>query len=353
MRFLLLCIYLFYYWVGAPTVAFDSDNLLSALAQKSASVTFKGFSKFWLLNKENENRERGIKVYFNPITDTVESIIITGYPTTNLSNSKVAKCTARLPMQISLDDDTTALVAKLGPGEKLPGRNTWKFHSGNIAVEATYGDLKTGKIAYLKFSTYVPTTVIAPAVIPVVKKESITNKSDELEKDIFLNTGLSAGGYSKPKDTVVVKPLKKALLDIFKASKQFAFLNIKTDERTDKNFWNYKYTYNTNIKIPGEKYNMLYSFPFPNSELDFVVVLKESDKYDKSFETIYRSFEKQLNENFPESEGWVFTCLPSKDKNPLPDLEYRNDKFGAIILDHTRSPAGKHVLYLRFLLFAD
>jgi hypothetical protein len=352
MKFWLLCAYMFYFSGHAQAVAYDGDNILSVIGQHSSSATYKAFSKFWLLNKENENRARGIRVYFNPIADTAESIIITGY-TTDLSTSKYAKCSAELPMQITLDDDTISLAGKLGHGEKLPGRNTWKFHKDNIGIEATYGDLKNGKIAYLKFGTYVPTIIEEPVIAPVIKKESIADKSQQLEKDIFLTTDVSHAAVPKVKDTIVLPPLKKAMLDIFKASKEFAFLSIKTDERTEKNFWNYKYTYHTSIKVPGEKYNMLYSFPFPTSQLDFVVVLKESDKYDKSFETIYHSFEKQLAENFPESDGWISTCLPDKDKNPLPDLEFRNDKYGAIILDHTRSPAGKHVLYLRFLLFAD
>ena len=157
-------------------MAYDGDNILSIIGQHSTSATYKAYSKFWLLNKEYENRTRGIRVYFNPITDTAESIIITGY-TTDLSTSKSAKCSSDLPMQITLDDDTLALTGKLGHGEKLPGRNTWKFHRGNIAVEATYGDLKNGKIAYLKFSNYEPTIIEEPVALPVIKKESATKKT--------------------------------------------------------------------------------------------------------------------------------------------------------------------------------
>jgi hypothetical protein len=83
------------------------------------------------------------------------------------------------------------------------------------------------------------------------------------------------------------------------------------------------------------------------------VVLKESDSFEKSFESLYHEFEKKLTESFPASEGWVATCLPGKDKSKLPDLEFRNDKFGAVILDHSQNPSGRHILYLRFLLFAD
>ncbi len=98
---------------------------------------------------------------------------------------------------------------------------------------------------------------------------------------------------------------------------------------------------------------MIYKFPFVYSESDFVVVIKEADHYDESFETAYHSFEKKLLDNFKPSEGWVSACISGSNKAKLPDLEVRNDDVGAIILDCSQNPRGKQVLYLRFLFFSN
>ena len=271
---------------------------------------------------------------------------------------KFKKCTARLPHNVTLDDDTTVLVKKLGRYEKLLGRNTLKFFNHNVAFEVSFTDFTEGKITFLKFSsdaTYHTTTVAATPVTSnppaPVRKDNASEKPSQANKPSTANT--TAQQKTKPKDAAPLTPFKRAILDVFKASKESSFDSIKTDTRKESNFWKYKYTYNTKLKIPGEKYNMIYSFPFITSQLDFVVVLKEADTFEKSFDDLYRDFEKQLTINFPAAEGWIATCLPGKDKTQLPDLEFRNDKFGAIILDHSQNPSGRHILYLRFLLFSD
>ena len=105
------------YSFSNAAIEYDGNNLLSVLGQSSTAPTFKEFKDFWLLDKNHENYARGIKVYFNPISDKVESIIIAG---DNLDEGgvKFKKCTAKLPFGINLDDDTTQLTAKLGQGEK-------------------------------------------------------------------------------------------------------------------------------------------------------------------------------------------------------------------------------------------
>jgi hypothetical protein len=355
MRFLFLGLSMFYFYGGAPPVSYDGNNMLAVLGQNSSSPTFKNFSKFWTLNDDNENKLRGIKVRINPIADTVESIIVAAEGS-NLGDSRLRKLAIKLPLEISFEDDTTALISKLGHAEKMPGSSTLKFCKDNVCIAATYADFKRGKIICLKFSTEVdrPLPVASIEAAPIVKKETRADRTHQLEKAIFLSPDATqknaAPGVREDK---VLSPFKKAILDVFKASRDSSFNAIKADSRTEGNFWNYKYTYSTNLKVPGEKYNMLYSFPFITSQLDFVVVLKESDNFEKSFVSLYHSFEKQLTDNLPESEGWIATCLPGKDKSHLPDLEFRNDKFGAVILDHSLNPKGRHVLYLRFLLFAD
>ncbi|MFN8300420.1 MAG: hypothetical protein U0T75_15065 [Chitinophagales bacterium] len=146
---------------------------------------------------------------------------------------------------------------------------------------------------------------------------------------------------------------KRGIMNVFNSYRQSAFSNIKVANRGTGNFWNYKYTYSTRLKIPGEKFNMLYSFPFPTSQLDFVSVLAEGDGFDESFRTTYKQMEQRLMENFPASEGWVTSCLPNKESGLLSDLEVKNEKYGSIVLDYSKSPKGRHVLYLRFLLYSN
>ena len=352
MRCLFICVCMAWCFVTVSAKEYDGDNMLSVLGQTTSSQLFKEFKEYWLLDKDNQNFARGIKVYINPISDKAESIIIAG-DNLGLSGSNFKKFIARLPYQITLEDDTTRLAGKLGPGEKLIGRSTVRFYSGRVAIEASFTDLKNGKISFLKFSNDAkrPEIVATPAPV-TIHKETIADKQRQIEQITF-----STSAKPISKTTIPVPdqtpPFKKALLDVFKASRESSFDSIKDGDRKDGNFWNYKYTYNTRLKIPGEKYNMLYSFPFVTSQLDFVVVLKESDNFEKSFATMYHDFEKELTQNFPASEGWISSCLPGKDKSQLPDLEFRNDKYGAIILDHSQNPRGRHVLYLRFLLFSD
>jgi len=141
-------------------------------------------------------------------------------------------------------------------------------------------------------------------------------------------------------------------MNVFASYKESNFYSIKSNERGTRNFWNYQYTYATKLKIPGEKFNMLYSFPFPTSSLDFVSVIKEADAYDVSFNTTYKDFEKKLMQSFPASEGWTASCIPNKESKTLSDLEFTNDQYGSVILDYSKNPKGKHILYIRFLLYS-
>ncbi|MFN8286750.1 MAG: hypothetical protein U0V74_08365 [Chitinophagales bacterium] len=173
-----------------------------------------------------------------------------------------------------------------------------------------------------------------------------------VEKSVFETTApVSAKTTTVTTTTVNVSTFKRAILDVFKSYKESAFSSIKGSDRGAGNFWNYKYTYSTKLKIPGEKFNMLYSFPFQTSALDFVSILHEGDSFDESFKTMYKDFEKKLMENFPASEGWTSSCIINKESASFSDLEFKNDKYGAVVLDYSKSPKGRHVLYLRFLLY--
>jgi hypothetical protein len=353
MKLWSLCAFLFYFSGGGVVVSYDGNNMLLLLGQSNTSQTFKDFTKFWLLDDVLENRSRGVKVFVNPVNNKIESITITG-EVADLSDTKFSKYHGKLPVNINLEDDTAALSAKLGHSEKLPGRTTLRFRCGsNLKIDATYSNFKKGKITYLTFSNESGKPLVLAEVLSALKKRASTNSPVQTQAPVATQALPKGALKVKAVNTAVLPPLKKAIFDVFNASRESSFASIKGSNRAEGNFWNYKYTYGTSVKIPGEKYNMLYSFPFITSQLDFVSVLKESDSYDKSFEVIYHDFEKQLTANFPASEGWIATCLPAKDKNPLPNLEFRNDAFGAVILDHTRNPTGKHILYLRFLLFAN
>ena len=330
---------------------YDGNNMLNVLGQSITSPVFKEFKIYWQLDASFENRNQGIKVSINPLNDKAEGItIVSNNP--DLSDNRFKKCTAKLPLDLSLEDDTLKLADKLGKGEKLLGRNTLRYYNGNLSIEATYTNLKNGKITFLKFSTDVSHPLVLGDTTTVTRINR-ADKRKQFEQEAFFRRNPDNIKAKEPEDTVYISPLQKAIISVFKASKYSSFESIKTEARTESNFWNYHYTYNTKLKIPGEKYNMLYSFPFATSQLDFVVVLKESDNFDKSFNLLYHDFEKQLMAAFPPGRGWTATCLPGKDKSQLPDLEFRNDKYGAVILDHSNNPAGRHILYLRFLLFSD
>ncbi len=85
--------------------------MLALLGQSITSQTFKDFTKFWLLDKALENRSQGIKIYINPINDKVESITLTG-EVTDLSEIKFVKYAAKLPLEISLDDETKVRIKR-------------------------------------------------------------------------------------------------------------------------------------------------------------------------------------------------------------------------------------------------
>lgn len=162
---------------------------------------------------------------------------------------------------------------------------------------------------------------------------------------------LSTDTVKKQTDSAEVSPFKKAILDVLKSFRESGYWDIRTAARTGSNFWGYKFTYTTRLKIPGEKFNMLYCFPFDYSKPDFVSVLKESSGYDSSFEAVYRQFEKKLLKEFTPAEGWTGSCIINVGQEKLPDLEFHHDYLGSVVLDYSRSAQGKYILYLRFLWY--
>jgi hypothetical protein len=146
-------------------------------------------------------------------------------------------------------------------------------------------------------------------------------------------------------------PFYKAIMTVMESGEKEMFLNIKKDGSTRSNFWNYKYTYSTSVSIPGEKYNMLYSFPFKSSQLDFVSVLEETYGPSPAIKAKYDVIEAKLKADFQPSDGWTYDySVNTEDPQGPKDLEVKNPKLGSIILDYSINPYGRRVLYLRFLL---
>ena len=152
-------------------------------------------------------------------------------------------------------------------------------------------------------------------------------------------------------DTVVVPAFKQAILRVFHSFYEAGYWDIRVGPRTAANSWNYQNTYSTRIKIPGEKFNMLYCYPTATSSMDFVSVLKESDSYDPKLDALYHEFEKRLMKEFSSSEGWVASCIINAGREKLPDLEIHKDNYGSVVLDYSRTPQGRYILYLRFLMY--
>ena len=319
-------VFLFLTCSSLSPVDYTGDRLLTGLGLNANSTTFRAVKEFWLLDKDNQNANKGIK-FITDANGVVQSIFIAGGDI-QINGVNFHKHISPLPLGILLSDDVASLNKKLGNGVNISGRNAIKYLVKGTNIEVAFTGTSGSKISGIRFYTESKTTA------------SATN---------------AKSGNSKPtsaSSNTVVSPFKAALLSVFSSYRESSFYNIKNANRTSGNFWNYQYTYSTRIKIPGEKFNMLYSFPFPTSALDFVSVLKEADAYDASFQTMYKDFEKKLMQNFPPSDGWVASCIANPESKTLSDLQFSNDKYGSIILDYSKNPRGKHILYLRFLLYS-
>ncbi|MBL7778832.1 MAG: hypothetical protein JNK66_11140 [Chitinophagales bacterium] len=378
-----------------PTTAKDytADAMLDVLGKSKFSNEHKLFSNFWLLDKTGENGYGGIKLIYNHHTENVDTILVCGFSCI-VHDKPYSKCTSPLPFQIKLTDPLDSLVAKFHSEANMSG-HAFLLHS--IGYDALVHYTTNGKIEWIKFfkNNISAQNITAPAAplreVPqapvnekleqarkLVEQENFTHSSPKKEappvithpkevpaaavnrkiEDAKRNIEATAFKTEEKKEIVEVSApnvsvFKKSLLDIFKAYSSSGFKNVQGDPKPVSNFWNYKYTYATKLKVPGEKYSMLYSFPFQNSQLDFVSILKEVDAYDSSVADVYHRFEKQLMAEFTAADGWTSVCLPNSDNNKLSDLEFKHERYGSVILDCTKSPKGRYVVFLRFLFFSN
>lgn len=407
MRYLLT---MTFYCLCTVAMALDytGNQLVAVLGKSVSSPEFQQYKNFWMLNSRYENPEGGIRVVINPNSLTVDTILVAGYDYA----PSYSNCSSKLPYNIQLNDNVSAISQKTGVAPTHYGSNIGydvreyhimvKYNTGsNINCMHFFNPNAKAYSSVPKLNVTIPegTSKMDAARMSFDGATSSTNSSTNIAKPVSVGTKISAAVSSSAPvknsgnsstTTSVIKPIptstsgtttavkpatttstttvsrtgtttttvvkstpsfRTGILAVFNAWRESGFYSIKNTARGSGNVWNYKYTYATKLRIPGEQYNMLYSFPFESSQMDFVSVLKEGDSFE-GFETAYKDYERKLMESFPKSEGWIGTCLPNYDKSNLSDFEIRNDKYGSVILDYCKTPKGKHILYLRFLLYS-
>ncbi len=335
MRYLLVVLLL--YGFTGKEVEFTGNNVIEVLDKGVSSSWMQQFSNYWLLNENLSNPEGGIRLILDNSSQKIDTVLFSGYGY-HYNGVEYYTCSSILPFGIRMTDNVEAIKNTInGTVQKVD--DTFLFRSSHIGVRVQY--LSYGKIQQMEvFKMAEPVNTVPERSLTAAL---ITENLEKVDAVVKSKASISAGDVA----------LKKALMEVFRSWRETSLASIQTGERKATNFWNYKYTYSTTVKIPGEEFNMIYRFPFIYSQLDFVSVLKEADHYDSSFETVYKNFEKRLMATFTKNEGWYASCLPNTDGSKLSDLEFRNKDLGSIILDYSRSPSGGHVLYLRFLLYSN
>jgi hypothetical protein len=376
------------------------DKLLEILGESKGGEAFSKFKTEYLLDRGLKNPEMGIKLtatHYSVSLITAITVTAAGY---EINDVKYRQFEGSLPFGISLSDDEAGLEQKFGPAKgKAPSGDDvrMKFKKEGITVNIYFKNSSRRKIAYIKFTQNIgvagPYRIAengeapeaeAPEAAPndaekdaekpkenkAAKEETITSAaapapataSDDARPAIKLNDTRTAtknvpslpthaSKATAAETRVSSDPFYMAVMSVIESGEEEMFKDIKKDPTPKANFWNYKYTYATSVSIPGEKYNMLYSFPFQSSQLDFVSVLAESDGASAAIQAKYAEVEAKLKADFKPSDGWsyMYTVNP-EDPKGIKDLELKNPKLGSIVLDYSINPYGKHVLYLRFLL---
>ena len=349
---------------------YTGNKLLEILGEDRLGAICSKVKTEYLLDKALKNPELGIK-----LTAAHDSVsIITAITLTSagyeINDIKYKQFLPLLPFNISFEDGEESLTQKLGEA-KSNEEDKMKFKKDGITVSVYFKSAAKKKIAYIKFTQNIGMVgayrIESSHELPVVAsikpenvketkiaaaKSSLKPASAPVNKTVSALPGAAAFGKSTSTiDASSKSKLYKSIMSVIESGEEEMFKDIKKASSTHTNFWNYKYTYSTSISIPGEKYNMLYSFPFQKSQLDFVSVLEETDGASPTIGAKYIEVESALKHDFPMSEGWIYHYVvnPEDPKGPK-DFELKSAKLGSIVLDHSVNPYGKHVLYLRFLL---
>lgn len=175
---------------------------------------------------------------------------------------------------------------------------------------------------------------------PIVKAEEV--KPEPVKDVVPIKTEVK-------KDTVKLvnkTPFQMAILNVFYAYDESSFESVKGAKMDTANFWSYKFAFKSKLKIPGEKYSMVYCYPSATSSEDFITVIKEG-AFDGSFGAAYSDMEMRLRQNLTVTEGWRAVNLPSNGK-PINPLEFKHNKYGSVILDYAKNPKNQHILYLHY-----
>ena len=364
---------------------YSGNRILEILGEPKIGEATSAFRTEYLLDKILKNPEFGVKL--SATRD--ENPVITALTLTNagfeINEIPFKQYKGAMPFGLTWEDTEETLTAKLG-SPKANSEEKVKFKKDGISIFVFFKNAAHKKITHYKFSQNI--TAIGPYridgnhdVVNAKTAEATPTKNDGT-KDVALDTknstanrisnarnaanaATAAAVATKPATfgatvsaaaTMKSKsPFYNAIMNVFESGEDELFKDMKRGSFGQANFWNYKHTYATNISIPGEKYNMLYSFPFATSQLDFVSVLEETEGGSMvDLQAKYVEIENKLKEDFKLNEGWVYNYIPNHDNPKGPkDFELKNSKLGSVVLDHSINPQGKQVLYLRFLLQYD
>ncbi|MFN8309488.1 MAG: hypothetical protein U0T73_05945 [Chitinophagales bacterium] len=356
--------------ITAIAGGFDGNKILEILGEDKTGENAQKFKTEFLLDKSMKNPENGIKL----TVSREEPFVVTGLLLTNTGYeiNDLAYKSFRLPMPfgINWNDNEETLREKLGL-PKSSSEEKVKFKKDGITINVFFKNASHKKITNIKFTQNIGTEspyrvdgnheviVKEPEPVAEVPAPSKTEAKPATSKpDKMAGVSALPAPAQFSKTTTVRKsrsPFYDAIMSVIESGEDDMFHDIKNTASTQPNFWNYKYTYSTKVAIPGEKYNMLYSFPFQNSQLDFVSVIDEEDASSAAvIQTKYAELEGKLKEEFKLTEGWTYHYIVNRDNpNGLKDFELKNPKLGSIVLDHSVNPYGRQVLYLRFLLQYD
>jgi len=350
---------------------YSGNKLLEILGEDKSSEAFSQFKTEYLLDKALKNPVLGIKLTASHDESSVVTAITVTAAGYESNETKYKQFDAELPFFISFNDDAATLSEKFGDNKgSSSDDDKMKFKKDGITVNVYFKNSAKKKISYIKFTQNVGlvgpyrldgsheppvmTASTAPSPLPPAKDVKLdikTMNAKASSKDVTSLPAPATFGKSSASDRSSADPLYNSIMNVIASGEEEMFKDIKKEVAPRSNFWNYKYTYSTSVKIPGEKYNMLYSFPFQNSQLDFVSVLEETDAANPVINEKYTEMEAKLKEYFKPSEGWSYHyTVNQEDPKGIKDLELKNPKLGSIVLDHSINPQGKHVLYLRFLL---
>lgn len=315
------------------------------------------YKNYWMLDKRYTNPEKGIKVYINRDLATVSGILFSskGYENNEV---KYEEFKGMLPLNLNFADNEETILARCGKPWKK-SETAFKYKQDRVIIQITFKSDKRKKIDFVKLildNEFIePSTISQSNAGSQNQSESSANTITETQKVVPKSENISVK-VEEPKKEVIdpmknASPFKKAMFDVINSALNNDFSEIKSSKMTAKNFWNYKFVNTTKVRVPGEKYNMLYRFPFETSQIDWVAVLDEQETYNGTIAKTHASFEKQLLSDFPSSEGWKVGYEKTDKNDELKDVKVTNSKYGSIVLDYSKSPAGKTVLYLRLILF--